>query len=135
LPAEFEGILVLMEDLSKEVLEECKAAFEAGRPWTKIRVIETGDPQGGSCVGSLGKFEVDCDQKVEAIQYTSVPGGIFRYCEKHALEQSNWDKILYDSKPIPRPPMTTAEEAWLKRFMEKGKKKKPKEELEEIEPS
>jgi len=73
---------------------------------------------------------------VEGVQYNTAFGDSLFFCEKHALLQFEWDVNLYDSKSSGKVKKQTPEEiAWWQKFMQKGKKKKDKEESEEIDPS
>jgi len=70
-----------------------------GRPWSKMEPYS--DPSVGPCDGSIGQFNQGCKGQVKWIQRPSFGDSILRYCDEHKKLQEGWDKILYDSKPIP----------------------------------
>lgn len=111
--------------VESETARECLEAWRSGKPWTKLRVLRGPSecPRGASCEGSLGHFGASCPKKVEAVQYASSCGSALFYCEDHALEQADWDVVLYDSKPKEREPMSAEDEAWLLKFRTKDKKR------------
>lgn len=119
--------------LHSDVVGECRQAYTNGRPWTQVRVLRKGadDPKGASCSHHTG-----CQAKVEAVQYSTAFGDPLFYCEEHAVEEQERQVWLYDSKPKPnRPKWTEEDERWVKRFLEKGKRKNRDTESEEIDPA
>ena len=125
-------------NLHHDVVGECQTAWRGGRPWTVIRELRKGvdNSDGQACAGSLGNHHLECKEPVEGVQYNTAFGDPLFFCEKHALLQFEWDVNLYDSKSSVKVKKQTPEEiAWWQKFMQKGKKKKDKEETEEIDPS
>lgn len=124
--------------LHSEVRAEVEAARAKGRPWTLIREVRKGvdNLSGLSCEGSQGEFRKDgaCPNKVEGIQY-NIYGIPLVFCEEHALKQNDWDKIFYDSKPKETPPLTKEQEESIRKLLEKPKKRKKKDEVEEVDPT
>lgn len=119
--------------LAPEIQRECAEAREQGQPWTRIRPLEVYDgPPTHACDGSQGNHHLDCDGKVEAVQYTMSHGEPNYYCEKHALEQNDWDIVHYRSEAKPVPDMSPEWHAEVAKILNKGKKRKH-EEPEEIE--
>jgi hypothetical protein len=124
--------------LHPDVISECSEGWANGQPWTVIRELRKGvdDPEGQRCIGSQGKHHLECDERVEGVQYTTAFGDPVFYCEKHALEQHAWDQIFYHSKPRPRPEPSEEWKAEVGRLMAKiQKKKQKKEEPEEVDPT
>jgi hypothetical protein len=127
----------LPAELHPDVAAECRTAWGKGRPWTPIRPLRKGadDPQGASCGGSQGNHHLPCGKDIEGVQYTIQGYPVF-YCEQHALDQNQWDKIHYDSKPVWRDKMSEEDVAYVQKLLAKiGRKKKKKEEPQEIDPA
>jgi hypothetical protein len=87
--------------------------------------------EGQSCGGSQGQFHIECNAKVEAVQY-NVQGHPQWYCEKHALLQADWD-VIFSGPPKPVPPLTEAQKKFIEKLLEKKKTKKEREEEREQE--
>ena len=121
----------LPETLSGSVRKECEQLWLSGMPWTKLRPVEgTDNLSGACCEGCVGCFHLPCNNPVVAIQY-NVQGLAQFYCEKHGLEQDEWDKRVYRTGPPPIPKLTKEQEDFIAKLL--IKKKKMKEKTPEIE--
>jgi hypothetical protein len=121
-----------------DVITECQESMAKGRPFTNIRPLLEGvdDPKGHSCDGSAGNHNKDCKEKVVAVQYVSSQGESVFYCEPHALSQNDWDIIHYDSQPIAQHEMTEEAKIAVQKILAKiGRKKRKREEIQEIDPA
>lgn len=123
---------VYSADLHSDVVGECKEYWLKARPWTKLRVLRKGVDASSGAICTLCQGEVGtCDKEVEAVQYNTTFGDAQWYCEDHALKQSEWDVIHYDSKPKPTPPLTPEQEKFIAKLLEKKKTKKERDEERE----
>lgn len=122
-------------DLHPTVLGEVREAWTDGRPYSPIRELRKGvdASEGAQCGGSQGNGHLECKLPVEGVQYSSAFGSPMWYCEKHALDQFEWDKILA-GPPKPTPPLTKEQEAMITKLLEKKKPKKKKDEPEPLDP-
>lgn len=122
-------------EVPADVAAECRAAWMEGRPWTRLRVLRDGAEAlpGGACEGSSGKF-LGCPKRPEAVQYASSCGAQQLFCEEHALEQVEWDRILYDSQPAERPDPGPEWHAEVEQVMKRLYRKKREERDDEEDP-
>lgn len=112
------------------VARECLEAWRQGKPWTRIRVLERGtdNPSDQPCSNSQGKFDQPCSKPVEAVQYTSAGAVPMFFCEEHALEQNDWDNILYwDPPPEPKHEMSEEDQILVQKMLNRGKRKREPE--------
>lgn len=131
------AVKVYPASLHADVISECRKYWMMGRPWTVIREHRKGvdASEGQQCHGVVGCFHLVCPKKVEGVQYTTAFGDPQFYCESHALEQLKWDTANYDEPPKPRPEPSAEWQAEVDKIMFKiEKKKRKKEEPEEIDP-
>jgi hypothetical protein len=121
--------------LSAEVRTEVDKIRMEGQAWSPIRPLQEGDSSSGalSCDGAPGSHHLDCTDKVVAIQY-NVQGESQHYCEKHALEQNEWDIVHYRSKPKPVPKLTKEQEEFIAKLLVKKKMKTKSPEPEPLDP-
>jgi hypothetical protein len=118
-----------------EVRAECEKSRMEGSPWTRIRPLQKGVDASDtlSCDGSQGSHHLDCTEPVVAVQYTSMQGESQHYCEKHALDQNEWDIAHYYSKAKPVPAMTKEQEDFVVKLLTKKKVMREKEIEEEAD--
>jgi len=132
------AVKVYPSSLHADVIAELNKYWMKARPWTEIRELRKGvdDPSGHHCIGVMGQFDKGCSKPVAGVQYTTAFGDPVFYCEDHALEQFKWDKANYDEAPKERPDPGPEWHAEIAKMMFKiEKKKRKKEEPEEIDPS
>ena len=127
----------LKATLHPDVKSECSVAYLGVRPWTTIRPLRVGvdDWDGQLCEGSQGNHQLECKGTVEAVQYTSAFGDPAFYCEKHAIEQNDWDIIHYHSTWVAKKLPKGWQEEVDAMMIKLNKKNKKKSEPEEIDPS
>jgi hypothetical protein len=93
------------------------------------------DPQGYSCNGCQGQHHLTCTGTLEAVQYTTAFGDPVFYCEDHALKQNDWDIVHYRSTWKAKKLPAGWQEEVDKMVAGWEKKRRKKEEAEEIDPS
>ena len=127
----------LPQGMHPDLAREIETAAKEHTPWTLIRPLQKGvdDPQGATCSGAQGNHHLTCNGTLEAVQYSSAFGDALFYCEKHALEQNDWDIVHYRSKFKEKKMLPGWQEEIDKMMAGFEKKRKKKEEPEEIDPS
>ena len=119
-----------------DIARECLEAWNNGRPWTRIRVLQKGtdNPSGHACSNCQGHFNDPCSKEVEAVQYSSAGASPMFYCEEHALIQVEWDVSMYDGEKPAYEESGMNEGETVGDFVKRGKKNKEPEPEEEYEP-